>query len=353
MTPTQAGKFEIDSPLLTGTVQQLVAVSERQNRVISKPINIRGERLNIEVKGIPEDYQGQWIVSEDLRLIEDNDLTAQSYKVGEPITRSITLQIASMEKDKLPNIKLNYPASLRFYPDQDQLQEGQANNLNYGVRIIRHAIIADKVGTLTLPEIKLDWFNSQTNQQETAILPEQQLTIIVADNQPISTTPTVQPITAQPKPTIIVDNSALIYWQITVLILLIIIVFLVLYHVYYRRKIETKTQSKKDELKPINQDYLTLQDCLIKGKASQCYSALLAYSQYHFPNIKGLNQLPEYTKLNEEEKQRLTSEIQFLQLCCSDASIQWNGSALSILVAKIEENKNTSQSTDPMQINPL
>lgn len=352
MTPTQAGQFEIDSPLLTGTVQELVAVSERQNRVISTPINIRGERLKIDVKGIPEDYQGQWIVSEDLRLIEDNDLTAQSYKVGEPITRSITLQIASMEKDKLPNIKLNYPESLRFYPDQDQLQEGQANNLNYGVRIIRHAIIADKVGTLTLPEIKLDWFNSQTNQQETATLPEQKLTIIAADNQPINNTPAVQPITAQPKPTIIIDNSALIYWQITVLILLIIIVLLVFYHINFRRQLANKAHNQKAKTPPANQGYLKLQENLNTGKPSQCYSALLAYSQHYFPNLKGLNELPEYTGLNDDEKQRLASELQYLQLCCSDASIQWNGTALSVLINKIEENNNTSKSKDPMDINP-
>jgi hypothetical protein len=352
MTATQAGQYEIDSPLLTGSVQQLVNVSDRQNRVISKAINIRGERLAINIKAMPEDYQGQWIVTDDLHLIEDNDLTAQSYKVGEPITRSITLQIASVEKDKLPNIKLNYPSSLRFYPDQDQLEEGQANNLNYGVRIIRHAIVADKVGTLVLPEIKLNWFNSRTEQQETAILPEQKLTIIAADKQQVNTTPIVQPITAQPKATIIVDHSALIYWQIAVVILIIIIVFLLLYHFAYRRKIESNQRNKSPEIILENEHYLALKKHLQNGNATLCYSAFLLYAQHNHPSLKGLNQLPSHTKLSLEDKQRLNNEIQYLQLCCSDRSIQWNATALIILIDKIENCNQASTENDLMNLNP-
>tara|TARA_R110001583_G_scaffold81253_1_gene216971 strand:- start:627 stop:2300 length:1674 start_codon:yes stop_codon:yes gene_type:complete len=352
ITATQAGQYEIDSPLLTGTVQQLVAVSDRQNRVISNPINIRGEQLNINIKAIPEDYQGQWIVSNDLRLIENNDLTAQSYQVGEPITRSITLQIASIEKDKLPNIKLNYPPALRFYPDQDQLEEGQANNLNYGVRIIRHAIIADKVGTLTLPEIRLNWFNSQTEQQETAILPEQQLTIIAADKQQVNTTTTAPPIAVAPKTTIIVDHSALIYWQISVAVLIIIIVLIVLYHLAYRRKMVSNQQNKPTQVPLLNEHYLALQKHLQQANANLCYSALLLYAQQDHPRLKSLNQLPEYTNLSLEEKQRLTEQIQYLQLCCSDTTIQWNATALIALIDKIEKSKEKRGEVNLMDINP-
>ena len=352
MIATKAGTFEIDSPLLSGTLRKRVSVNDWNNRIQAEPINIRGERLNLNVKAIPDTFQGDWLVSEDLRLLEDNDLTAQSYKVGEPITRSITLQIASIDKDKLPNIKLNYPKSLRVYPDQDQLTEGQANGLTYGVRTIRHAIIAETAGTLTLPEITFNWFNSQTNQQETATLPAQTLTILPADKQQTVLPATVQPTTTQSNHTVIVDNAALIYWQITVAVLIIIIVLMVLYHLSFRRKQENKNKQKTVQIKPLDHHYMTLLNCFTKNSAPSSYSALLNYAQQQNPTLKSLSEFADKTALDDKNKQLLKEEIQWLQICCSDPSQHWDANKLSALIKMHEAMKDSAPKQDLMNLNP-
>jgi len=350
LTPTQAGQFEINSPLLTGTLRNVVAVSQWQNRVVAEPINVRGQRLNINVKAIPKDYQGEWLVSEDLRLIEDNDLTAQQYKVGDPITRSITLQIASVGKDKLPTLKLNYPSSLRMYPDQDQLQEGQANGLTYGIRIMSHAIIADTAGTLTLPEVKLNWFNSRTNKAEVALLPEQVLTILPAEQQQLTTLPTETTVTPV-KQTIIVDHQALLYWQLAVAVLLVLLLLMVFYHLAYRRSQThnkpVKTAPKKsDELDPMLKKSLTDHD------APKCYSLLLKCAQQQYPTLKSLSELPAKSALDAEKSELLKHEIQWLQICCSDKSQQWNANKLAELLKLSEAQKAQKNQPDPMNLNP-
>lgn len=352
ITPTQAGKFEIDSPLLTGSLRKVVSVSDRQNRIISDPINVRGERLAINIKAIPEGYQGEWLISDDLRLLEDNDLSAKSYKVGEPITRSITLQIAAIDKDKLPNIDLNYPKSLRVYPDQDQLEEGQASGLNYGIRTIRHAIIADQEGTLTLPEIKLNWFNSRTNKAETAILPAQELTILPADKSQAPLADTMQTKTQQGPPIVVIDNSHLIYWQVAVVILLVIILLMTFYHITYRRTQKNNQLQVKQSIVPLNHHYLTLQTALKKNNSVASYSTLLNYAQYHYPSLKSLNELPDKTKLTDEQKQHLRSELQWLQLCCSDQSQHWQSTKLSELIKIHESMQATKKPDNLLQINP-
>ncbi|GLS89727.1 hypothetical protein GCM10007916_07940 [Psychromonas marina] len=349
--PTTAGTFDIDSPLLTGTLRKVVAVSEWQNKVIADPINVRGERLSINVKAKPEDYQGEWLVSDDLRLLEDNDLSAQSYKVGEPITRSITLQIASIDKDKLPNIKLNYPKSLRVYPDQDQLDEGQANGLTYAVRTIRHAIIADTEGDLILPEITLNWFNSQTNQQETATLPAQTLTILPADKQ-AAITPIQQSSNQQAQPTIIVDDSALIYWQLAVAVLLFIMLLMVLYHLSFRRLQANNQKQQTLKVAPLNHHYLTLQNSFNKNSATATYSALLSFAQQQFPMIKSVSEFADKTALDQDNKQQLKDEIQWLQVCCSDPSQHWDAQKLAMLIQKHETTKTNKTTQDPMNLNP-
>jgi len=351
MTATQAGRFDIDSPLLTGTVRKIVAVNNWQNRAIAEPINVRGERLNITIKAIPDNYQGDWLVSDDLRLFEETDLTLQSYKVGDPITRSITLQIASIDKDKLPNIKLNYPTSMRFYPDQDQLQEGKANGLTYGVRIIKHAIIADSEGTLTLPEVKLNWFNSRTNTAEVATLPAQTLTILPADQQPLNVASPVQQIQAPVEQTIVVDHKALIYWQITVAVLIIVLLLMVFYHLAYRQS-HAQKKPNKVQVKPLDEHYLMLQNSLKIHDAPKCYSMLLKYAQGQFSDIKSLSELANKSALDEEKSELLKHEIQWLQICCSDKSQRWNANKLSELIALLESQKQTKTTQDPMNLNP-
>jgi len=352
ITATQAGQFEIDSPLLTGTLRKVVSVSDWQNRVIAQPINARGERLTINIKAIPESYEGEWLVTDDLRLFEDIDLSTQSYKVGEPITRSITLQIASIDKDKLPSIQLNYPQSLRVYPDQDQLSEGQADGLTYGVRNIRHAIIAEQEGTLTLPEIKLNWFNSRTNQAETAILPAQELTILPAEKNQVTPAETVQPNVQQSQPTIIVDNSGLIYWQISVLILVLIIIFMMFYHLSFRRTQQNMQTLSRVKVPPLNHHYLTLINTLNKNSATACYSALLSYAQDQYPTLKSLNEFANRTKLNDDQKQHLKSELQWLQLCCSDHTQPWQSNKLAELIKIHESQQDKIPAKNPMQLNP-
>lgn len=347
----QAGSFTINSPLLTGNMRQLVSVNSWQNRVVAKPINIRGDALTIEIKAKPQNYQGEWLVSEDVRLIEETSLSTQSYHIGEPITRSITLQAASIAKEKLPNLKFNYPKNLRFYPDQDELSEGQANGLTYSMRKIRHAVIADKVGELTLPEIKLAWWNSETDKQAFAILPAQTITILPAENASAElTTNNVepQPIAA---PQVIVDNSALIYWQIFSAILALALVMVIFYHLSYRRQQTADQTEKTQRIAPDNQAYLNLVQQLNTEDGAAVYQALLHYAQSEFVTLKSLSQLADKLNLQAADKAQLLAEIKTLEQACSTAT-PFNTVQLAALLKKHQQQKGSKPSVDLMDINP-
>ena len=351
---TKAGTFTINSPLLTGNVRKRVQIDAWQSRVISEPINIRGDSLQVTIKEKPADYQGKWLVSEDVRLFEKTPLTQQSYQVGEPITRSITLQIASIDKEKLPNIPFNYPKDLRFYPDQDELQEGQANGLHYAQRTIRHAIIADHPGELTLPEIKLPWWNSETDKQEFAVIPAQTLTILPAEKQtaeiPVNEIATPATDKEQMPTTVIVDNKALIIWQVICAVLLLALIMLTFYHLHYRR-----SQSVNKNKKPVqtsNKNYLNLQEALNKQQAPLAYQALLNYAQSEFPTLKSLSQLATRMNLDTQDKAELAAEIKILEKACADPAINWGSAQLSRLIEKHSRQKDTRISEDIMNLNP-
>ncbi|MCG6200964.1 BatD family protein [Psychromonas antarctica] len=350
----QAGQFTISSPLLRGSLREVVSVSDWHNRIIAKPINIRGDSLDVEIKAKPATYQGEWLISEDVRLFEEPALNQQTYHVGEPITRNITLQVASVDSDKLPTIKFNYPKSLRFYPDQDQVKEGQANGLTYGVRSLRHAIIANQAGDLTLPEIKLPWWNSQTDKQEFAVLPAQKITILAAEKSqkdvpmPSPATPII-PEKQLPE-AVVVDNPSLIYWQIAAILLLLALILLFFYHLSFRRSQVLKATAQVPA--PLDNAYLSLQEALKKRNAQLTYQALLNFAQSEFPTLTRLTQLVQYSNLSASEKAELLYEIKRLEMACSNPSINWSADPLSLLIEKHRQQKKNQSADNIMQLNP-
>ena len=348
---SKAGKFTLQSPVLSGSLRKSVPVDEWRSRIVSEPINIRGDSLTLTIKAIPKDFQGKWLVSEDVRLSEDTKITEQSYHVGEPITRTITLQVASSDTDKLPNIDFNYPKNLRFYPDQDKLTEGQANGLHYAQRVIRHAIIAEKPGSLTLPEIKLAWWNSKTDKQDFAVLPAQTLTILAAETntqQTIIDKP-VTPITpSQSTPS--VTNKTLILWQIVCALLLVALIVLTFYHLNYRRS--QKTNKNKKSMQAKDQPYEKLQTAFNTQQASLVYQALLHYGQSEFPNLKSLSYFAALTNLDAQDKKHLTDEIITLEKACAKPSSSWDSTALCKLIKRHHQQKNNTVDNNIMDINP-
>lgn len=341
------GTFTINSPVLTG--------SAIVNRNSYKPFNIRGDSLQVTIKEKPEGYQGEWLISDDVRLFEDSKITEQSYHAGEPITREITLQVASITQDKMPNISFNYPQDLRFYPDQDELSEGDSkgSDLHYIQRTIRHAIIANQAGELTLPEIKLAWWNSKTDKQEFAVLPAQTLTILPAEgNSDTVEPPVIKVDTAKEKTktAIVVDDSRLIIWQIISAILFLALIILISYHLYYRRSQHITKNNKPLPIK--DKSYIRLQEVLKKQQAPLAYQALLHYTQSEFPSLKSLSQLAEYTNLTDQEKTQLSAEIKTLENSCANPSNTWDSTQLSELLKKYNQSKNSQRNKNIMELNP-
>ena len=362
ITPSITGEQTITSPLLSGAVRKQSTNNWRGSDNYEQ-VNIRGNNLTLTIKEIPAEFKGDWLVSEDVRLIENNDLTQQKYTVGEPITRSISLQVASLPIEKMPEIKINYDSSLRYYPDQDDLQQGTVGGVLYSQRTITHAIIASHAGEITLPEIRIPWWNSKTEKQEYAVLPAQTLTIAPSTQVADSTTsyiPSQKQVTITDTPpantesniTVEENSKALLFWKISTFTLLTLLILLVLYHF---KKLNI---NKKLLQVPVNKDiksnkyYEALLNSLKKEQANETYLALLRYFQYQQPTLTKIQQIESFTRLDDDYKQKMLQNLQMLELACSNKSHQWNAKELLELIKmhhKITQNKKIAPITN---INP-
>lgn len=360
ISPSLTGEDTISSPLLVGSIRKSVPINNWQNKIIAEPINIRGNDIKVTVKAIPNNYKGDWLVSEDVRLVEHTNLQAQQYKVGEPITRSISLQVASMPLDQMPEIKLGYDKSLRYYPDQDELTQGTANGLLYSQRTINHAVIASQSGTLVLPKISIPWWNSKTDQQEYATIPAQVLTILPADKTAKSPVPSATETASVDKqvqasqttePVTTASSNQLLFWQI--ISALLFIALMVLTVLYYR----AKQQKVKGEIAPEltikdTDEYQNLLLALKAEQPQQVYAALMRYMQSQQPRSTQLQQICAYSALDEQDQVKLRNNLQQLEQVCAGKTHQWDANELLALIKSHHKKTNPHQDHNFSQINP-
>jgi len=202
--PQKSGKMTIKPLVLTAEVVSNTRPSfnglfnsTQTKRVVSKEITL-------DVKPAPASFTGtHWLSAEQLEIRQEWSGDFEQMKVGEPLTRTLSLQAKGATVSSLPELNaIKADEHLKTYPDQPILKEQKAADGLLALREEKIALIPSKIGSYTLPAIKIPWFNTKTNKTEIATIPE--TTIIVAAGA--ATTPAVSSTVTKPQP----DNSTLI-----------------------------------------------------------------------------------------------------------------------------------------------
>ncbi len=105
--------------------------------------------------------------------------------VGESITRSIILIADGVNQPQLPDLEMNLSHDFKQYPEKANIKtEKHADGLSTSLTQ-KFTIIPTKAGDFSVPEIKIKWWNTQTNQAEIATLPAKKISVLANPEQPI------------------------------------------------------------------------------------------------------------------------------------------------------------------------
>jgi len=297
ITPEQSGEFTLDTPMFSGDI---MVQSRRRSGFLSfgetKPINISGDKLTLTVRPIPDNYpidaNNPWLPSELLTLHQEwQPATSQGnneFKVGEPITRTITLTAAGLGKAQLPKIIMNAPAGLKIYPDQAELHSSLTKERLISQKRQNFALVASHAGEYILPKITIAWWNTVTNKYQQAILPMQTITVHPNADLPKpsmanipSTTNTLSKdnlinstTTQQVTPPIIIEKASYLQWLFLTLWLLTVLAWIS--HVLYLKRNNAHTTTTPKHAK-VNNNYLALMTACKKNKAEQALSLILPW----------------------------------------------------------------------------
>ena len=181
--PQRSGTLEIPAQ----TFSALLATRRRSGSLFDnfggargngRPIRATSDTHTIEV--LPQDarFTGEhWIPAEKISIIENWSKDIDQLKAGEPITRSLIVESVGLQGSQVPPLNLKPIENAQQYPDQPETADEDTALGVIGTRIESMAIIPAGGGKLVLPEVKIDWWNTRTNSQESATIPAQTLRV--------------------------------------------------------------------------------------------------------------------------------------------------------------------------------
>ncbi len=185
------------------------------------PFKVSSEEIALDVLP-PQGDVKPWLPAQSLTIEEIAD-PLEGFKVGEPFTRSFHISGIGLKANQLPtleNVQIgNQP--FKMYADKPELEDEILNGKISSSRKEKYTIIAQQAGSLTLPEIKIDWWNTEKKAKESAILPAKTLQVLPSPeiNTPLTSNAASVPLESSQ---IIIQKEMFPYYLIGLLTLILI-----------------------------------------------------------------------------------------------------------------------------------
>lgn len=183
--PQQHGELTIKPPIFKGIAAQNNSYYSQYDTMLENvglPIKLVAPTITLHVKPSPATFHNTWLPAKDVTLEETWSDKTTEFKVGEPISRKITIRAEGLTAAQIPDLSLPNIEHVNIYPDKAKKRELITNNSIVGIRSQNIAYVPTQAGELFLPEIKLEWWDTQNQQIKVAKLPAHKFTIIASSN---------------------------------------------------------------------------------------------------------------------------------------------------------------------------
>ncbi len=351
--PQQSGAMTIAPLVLTADVitddprSRFNSFFSNQNTLTKR---ILSKAINLNVQASPATFNGDyWLPAQQLALKETWSNDALEIKVGEPITRTLTIIAKGATSSQLPDLSMQQVnPELKIYPDQAVINDQKVGDGIMAMREQKIAFIPSTAGSFTLPAIDIPWFNTQTQEMEQAQLPAVTLVAIASEpaNTPVNNMPTAPAIQSpQQAPEITLTPSSIApsnMWMWTTLgfgcawLLTLLFIF---WSRLYKPRTNIKPTGQNTPIK-LKESIKELKTACADNNPQAAHQALIKWvtASYNITNLVELNTdgdddfQAELTKLNHA-------------LYAKD-KLAWDGSGLLQAVMAKQTKQSSSKNAD-------
>jgi len=134
--------------------------------------------ITIDVLPKPAIYPKEdWLPAQQLTLQETWSTPPEELRVGESSTRTIRIVGEGLQGAQLPPILFTKTEGLKYYPDQPTIAEQEIPGGLEGIREDSAAVVPTRAGSYVIPQIRIPWWDTTSEQLRYAELPERALTV--------------------------------------------------------------------------------------------------------------------------------------------------------------------------------
>lgn len=178
LTPERSGAIDIPALAFRGTVLDAGDPAAFFGR--GRSVAARSDALHLQVRPKPASWtDANWLPAASLLLKDVGELPTQVH-VGDPVTRTIRLQAQGLGYEQLPELRLDAPDGADVYPDKPETRTRDDGDWLYGERVRKFAIVPKRAGTLTVPGLRVNWWDTQNDRMVSTDLPAQTITVLPA-----------------------------------------------------------------------------------------------------------------------------------------------------------------------------
>lgn len=335
--PQQAGEL---------TIPELVFTAAEMRRARSlfdiggrgRSVRALTKQITVKIKPVPSQFSGKvWLPARNLTLQETWGGNPATIHAGDSITRSIAVQADGVLASQLPAQEPPMLDHARLYADQPALNDQADASGLHGVRTDSAALIPAQAGALALPEVRVVWWDLDSDSEKVATIPAQTLTILPGTTAPSAPPPAASTDTAStaaaPSPSatpVELPRRAQQPWMIIAAgFALLWLITLVLFWRAQRQLRDRAAPTPATSNIPPRDDFAPLLDACKRSDACATSAALDRWLRTTFPMTPTADQwlrtLPAGD--NTLSLSNAIGELQRALYC--DETIQWNGQELA------------------------
>lgn len=352
--PHQAGILALDSSV---AVAQVAAGSDGNiNPLMNNAITKRAtsKPVEINVAPIPAPFTAQnWLPAADVQLSEEWPDNHAEYRVGEPLTRSLSIVVRGEGFARIPALPVLPVDHMKRYPDNPIRHDAISAEGITGSIKTRVVLIPTRPGTYTLPAIEMPWWNTETNTLSTATIPPRRITVAgTATNTTLPASPDSPPHQAseQTDDTTVAtrtQSSRFLNW-VSIILALGWVSTLILWFAYSRARKNSAQLDPQQHQTGIRQAEKNLKKACDDAQPQACEKALLAW----YAALNNGQPLTSLGALGQHAGEPLQSEINKLEAALySPNGSDW--SAANIWRASRQINTKNPTKITPVDLEPM
>lgn len=303
LQPEQSGTLQLPAPRFRGRSQ--TGGSGFFGRM--ETVSAVGQAREIQVRPAPAGAPQPWLPLPQLQL-QRGALPAQ-LRAGEPLMLELVLQAPGTLAALLPDLVLPAIDNAQVFPEPPQRSEELAGGTPVATLRQRFAIVPAAAGTLHLPQLRVDYWNTSTDRADAAVLAPMSMPVDTAASVlpalpsaadsalALSLATTPQDVGLPPAP------ETQRYWQAISAVLLLLWLLTLVWG--WRRGGPARPAAHAEPPRPAASVPMALRNALSGHSLPAIAQALLASANSPRPGLAKLS-----VDLDDAEQQALVQELQ-------------------------------------------